>query len=229
MSKDPAFLFYPGDWLGGTIGLTLEQKGAYMELLMLQFNRGHMTTHMIGQLIGQNWDAIQDKFIQDEKGLWYNKRLELEQERRKKFVSSRKNNVSGQNQYSKKDIPNTHMEAQKVGHMSYHMENENENENENSNSIKKGVDFIFMNGREVTDPEPVLVTYEAQLNGMAKENGSIAWQPLLKGWMSEHTGEVFADPMHVKNSFKRYYLNNANKTPIRGKLQQRKKINLDTI
>ena len=27
MAKDPAFLFYPGDWLGGTMGMTLEEKG----------------------------------------------------------------------------------------------------------------------------------------------------------------------------------------------------------
>lgn len=36
MTKSPAFLFYPGDWLGGTLGMTLEEKGAYMELLILQ-------------------------------------------------------------------------------------------------------------------------------------------------------------------------------------------------
>ena len=46
MAKDPAFLFYPNDWLGGTMGMTFEEKGAYMELLMMQFNRGHMTSHM---------------------------------------------------------------------------------------------------------------------------------------------------------------------------------------
>jgi uncharacterized protein YdaU (DUF1376 family) len=39
MAKDPAFLFYPTDWLGGTMGMTFEQKGAYMNFLMLQFNK----------------------------------------------------------------------------------------------------------------------------------------------------------------------------------------------
>ena len=46
MAKDPAFLFYPNDWLGGTIGMSFEEKGAYMELLIAQFNLGHMTSHM---------------------------------------------------------------------------------------------------------------------------------------------------------------------------------------
>jgi hypothetical protein len=53
--KDPAFLFYPNDWIGGTMGMTFEEKGAYMELLMMQFNRGHMTSHMIAQTVGQLW------------------------------------------------------------------------------------------------------------------------------------------------------------------------------
>jgi uncharacterized protein YdaU (DUF1376 family) len=123
MGKDPAFLFYPGDWLGGTIGMTFEEKGAYMELLMMQFNRGHMTSHMIGQVVGQHWVKLQDKFVQDEDGLWYNVRLDQEKEKRKTFVKTRKNNLSGKNQYTKPDKNNAHMN----GHMTSHMENENEN------------------------------------------------------------------------------------------------------
>ena len=122
MAKDPAFLFYPNDYIGGTMGMTFEEKGAYMELLMMQFNRGHMTSHMIGQTIGQLWDKIQDKFIEDDKGLWYNVRLEEEQIKRKTFTESRRNNVLGINQHSNKP-------KKQSGHMTSHMENENEDEN----------------------------------------------------------------------------------------------------
>jgi uncharacterized protein YdaU (DUF1376 family) len=122
MAKDPAFLFYPGDWLGGTIGMTFEQKGAYMELLMMQFTRGHMTTHMIGQVVGQHWDTLKDKFKQDENGLWYNERLDIEKEKRKNFVNSRKNNISGENQHTKKPKNKSDIN----GHMTTHMENRNE-------------------------------------------------------------------------------------------------------
>lgn len=128
MSKDPAFLFYPNDYIGGTMGMTFEEKGAYMELLMLQFNRGHMTSHMIGQTVGQIWVKIQDKFIQDEKGLWFNARLDDEKSKRKAFTASRRNNLEGKNQYSKE---------KKAGHMTSHMENENENENVNTVTITK--------------------------------------------------------------------------------------------
>ena len=65
MAKDPAFLFYPNDWLGGTMGMTFEEKGAYIDLLIMQFNRGHMTGHMIGQTVGQLWVKLEDKFVVD--------------------------------------------------------------------------------------------------------------------------------------------------------------------
>ena len=143
MAKDPAFLFYPNDWIGGTMGMTFEEKGAYMELLMTQFNRGHMTTHMIGQVVGQNWDKIKDKFIKDENGLWYNLRLEEEKLKRQNYSKSRRNNVSGKNQHTKNSIKNSiKNEQENVGHMTSHMENENINSintlinNKNSNEFK---------------------------------------------------------------------------------------------
>lgn len=37
MAKDPRFNFYPDNWSGGTKRMTFEQKGAYMELLLLNF------------------------------------------------------------------------------------------------------------------------------------------------------------------------------------------------
>ena len=120
MSKDPAFLFYPNDWLGGTMGMTFEQKGAYIDLLMMQFNVGHMGGHMVGQVVGQIWDGIKHKFIQDEKGLWYNERLEEEKFKRKSYVKSRNNNLKGKNQYSSKG-------GHKGGHTTSHMEDEDYN------------------------------------------------------------------------------------------------------
>ena len=122
MAKDPAFLFYPGDWLGGTMGMTFEEKGAYMELLILQFHRGHMTKHMIGQMVGHLWVNIEDKFLVDTDGKYYNARLDEEKEKRKEFVKSRRNNVLGTNQYTKN-------KETKEGHMTSHMEDENKNVN----------------------------------------------------------------------------------------------------
>lgn len=142
MSKDPAFLFYPGDWLGGTIGMTHEEKGAYIDLLMCQFNSGHMTKDMIGRMLGQNkqqlWSTLSVKFIQDEDGLYYNVKLESEQMRRRSYSESRKNNRKGENQHTKKD-------SKKLGHMTSHMETETVNVNETDNSFEKS-EKLFLEG-----------------------------------------------------------------------------------
>ena len=38
--KNPAVLWYPGDYLVGTMGMTWEEKGRYVELLNLQHQKG---------------------------------------------------------------------------------------------------------------------------------------------------------------------------------------------
>lgn len=123
MAKDPAFLFYPGDYISGTMYLDFECKGAYMDLLMLQFQKDHMTLHMIKQVLGHKyehiWSLISDKF-KEKDGFYWNERLREEKEKRIKFCKSRKDN---------KNKP-----KESFSHMLPHMENENENEN----SIKHG-------------------------------------------------------------------------------------------
>lgn len=123
--KDPAFLFYPNDYIGGTMGMTFEEKGAYIELLMMQFNRGHMTEHMIGQTVGQLWDKLHTKFIKDDKGLWYNERLEIEKEKRQRYTESRRNNKEGINQHTKKGNKKRSLDSSYEQTMTKHMENEN--------------------------------------------------------------------------------------------------------
>lgn len=119
--------------------LDFECKGAYMELLMLQFNRGHMTSHMIAHVLGHKfdhiWPQIKDKFNTDGTHFW-NERLKVEKEKRVNYSISRRKNLEGVNQHTKnKDIKGGHM----TSHMESHMENENENINEDINTIKKGI------------------------------------------------------------------------------------------
>ena len=42
MAKDPAFLFYPSDFLTGTMFMTDEQVGKYIRLLCAQHQKGHL-------------------------------------------------------------------------------------------------------------------------------------------------------------------------------------------
>lgn len=93
MAKDPAFLFYPGDWLGGTMGMTLEHKGAYLELLIFQFNNGRFTTEQATALIGgKNWLKVRKKFS-EENTVFYNKRLDEEITKRREHSTHQRENV----------------------------------------------------------------------------------------------------------------------------------------
>jgi uncharacterized protein YdaU (DUF1376 family) len=137
MAKDPAFLFYPGDYVSGTMGMTFEEKGAYMDLLMLQFNRGHMNTHMIQHTVGHLWEQVKCKFIQDDLGLWYNVRLDIEKDKRKTFTESRRNNMKPKDKPSYEAPYETHMQH----HMDSHMENVNENINKDIITNKSKCSF----------------------------------------------------------------------------------------
>jgi hypothetical protein len=91
MAKDPAFLFYPGDWLGGTMGMSFEEKGAYLDLLIFQFNKGRFTEKqaMIFLRSKDIWEALRSKFTEKD-GLFWNDRLEVEKGKRSSFVESRR-------------------------------------------------------------------------------------------------------------------------------------------
>lgn len=108
--KDPAFLFYPGDWVGGTLLLNRAQKGAYMDILIAQFNNGPLTLEEIKTLLGADfghWNSLSKKFTFMD-GRYTNERLEIEKNKRSAYTSSRRNNAK---------------------HMHEHMEDRNRNEN----------------------------------------------------------------------------------------------------
>lgn len=108
--KDPAFLFYPGDWMGGTLLLNRPQKGCYIDLLVAQFNNGPLTLEEIKTLLGSDfghWPKLEKKFTFMD-GRYYNQRLETEKHKRSSFTSSRRANAK---------------------HMPKHMEDVNEDRN----------------------------------------------------------------------------------------------------
>lgn len=88
-SQNPAVLWYTGDYLVGSMGMSYEEKGRYVELLCLQHQHGHLD---INKLMPDCPAAVLDKFVTDENGLYYNERMEEEIIKRNKFVESRRNN-----------------------------------------------------------------------------------------------------------------------------------------
>lgn len=122
MAKDPAFLFYPGDWLGGTMGMSLEEKGAYLELLIMQWNCGRIADATAKRLVGEQlWHKLAHKFLADGGGL-FNRRLELEKEKRKKH--SEKQSINAKKRWNSGNA------------VALPLEDENENENRNENVIE---------------------------------------------------------------------------------------------
>lgn len=89
MAKDPAFLFYPSDFLTGTMFMNNEQIGIYIRLLCSQHQHGGVIDKIsFNSLVGNN-EIIRSKFIEIDLG-FYNQRLANEMEKRNK----KSNNIS---------------------------------------------------------------------------------------------------------------------------------------
>ncbi len=92
MSKDPAFLFYSSDWISGTMFLDHEQKGKFIDLLCAQHQRGRLRKKDM-LIICKTYDEdVFSMFKRDREGLYYNEKLEFEQNRRRAYSESRRDN-----------------------------------------------------------------------------------------------------------------------------------------
>jgi hypothetical protein len=106
MSKDPAFLFYTQDFYTGTVFFTDEQVGKYIRLLCLQHSTGHLKEKDMLNICKTYDVEIFSKFTRDDKGLYYNERLENEINRRLNYCESRRKNKMSEKTYDK------HMETE---------------------------------------------------------------------------------------------------------------------
>ena len=89
IAKDPAFLFYPSDFLTGTMFMSHEQIGIYIRLLCSQHQHGGVIDKIsFNSLVGNN-EIVRTKFIEINLG-FYNQRLADEMEKRNK----KSNNIS---------------------------------------------------------------------------------------------------------------------------------------
>lgn len=126
--KDPAFLFYSSDFLTGTMTMTNEQVGKYIRLLCMQHQKGHLLEKDMLKICNTYDEDVYEKFIKDDDGKFYSKRLETEISKRKSYSESRRNNRLGTNKICKS--------------YDYHMENENININEDIDIINNNKDIL---------------------------------------------------------------------------------------
>lgn len=104
--KDPAVLFYTGDFLTGCTGLTMEERGQYITMLCLQHLSGHLNKKTISLSVGSVSVDVLSKFKIDEDGCYYNERLQIEIEKRSKFIDSRISNGKNGGRPKKQDKTN---------------------------------------------------------------------------------------------------------------------------
>jgi hypothetical protein len=148
MSKDPAVLFYTSDFITGTITMSDEQRGKYIILLCLQHQQGLLSYQDMINICKTYDEKIFKKFIKNNEGFYFNERMKIESDRRKKYSESRsKNRTNISKSYEK------------------HMETENETITVNRNRKKKS--FIAPTIDEV-------VAYFVE-NKYTKESGQKAY------------------------------------------------------
>lgn len=82
-NKDPAFLFYPSDFLTGTMFFSNEEIGIYTKLLCAQHQQnGSINKRIFDSMVSED-SIIREKFKEDKEG-YYNQRLLDEMIKRKR-------------------------------------------------------------------------------------------------------------------------------------------------
>ena len=96
MGKDPAVLFYYESFMVGTQFMSDEEVGKYIRLLCCQFDKGHLSKELVLTVCKANEIpmGIKTKLLIDDDGLYFNERADIEKEKRRKFISSRKHTPS---------------------------------------------------------------------------------------------------------------------------------------
>jgi hypothetical protein len=183
MAKDPAFLFYYQDYSFGTRFMTYEEKGAYVDLLCHQADKGKFTLEEIEKLLGESfhlWETIKCKFVA-KNGQFWNERLQEEIEKRKKYSQSRRINRINKGTYLE-DMIKICFTSDKD------MENGNENRNEIENVLRingfmsawiEWDEFRKEKKKPLTD-----ISIKQQLNFLAKQPDPIECinQSIRNGW-----------------------------------------------
>lgn len=125
--KNPAVLFYTADFITGTLFMSNEEVGAYIRILCMQHQKGHLNKNEIQQICKTDeiFNSILVHFKTDNDGLFYNERMDLEKDKRTKYSESRANNRKKKEETYEKDMKNICNSYEK------HMENENININNN--------------------------------------------------------------------------------------------------
>ena len=193
-NKDPAVLFYTGDFLAETILWNYEDIGKYIRLLCLQHKQGGITeTELV--TVCQGSKVVSEKFIKHDDDRFYNEDMLEWTNRRERYIASRAANGSKGGR-PKKPSEN-HMESTCLSYEN-HTENGNINRNINNNDldnsssfyqpfsssnqegqIEEKIEEIEENGEEVEEIEKMFVAFwQAYPKKKAKADAHARWMKM---------------------------------------------------
>lgn len=192
--KDPAFLFYSGDFLSGTMLMADEEIGQYIKLLCLQHQKGHLKEKDMLNICKTYNEEIFSKFKKDEEGNYYNERLEYETNKRKAYSESRRNNRK------KKEEKETYKKDMKNICNSYEEHMENENRNKNINKIKNKDN----RGMGEEGKEKSIELWEAQFNDFYSNYPKKVKKQDVKKWFEKNkpSNELFSSMLSSLEQFR---------------------------
>jgi hypothetical protein len=188
--RDPAFLFYPGDWMTGTMILNRHQKGCYIDLLIAQFNNGPLSLESIQTVLGQDqatWTVLSRKFKKDSSGNYSNERLATEIEKRENFSKSRL--INGK----KGGRPKTYIKPIGLPKNNLHL-----NEDKNKDDIEDKIEIpfsekflkIWQNWKEYRNKE-----FRKKYKSVQSEQASLSHLVKLANGLEETAIEIIAESM----------------------------------
>jgi uncharacterized protein YdaU (DUF1376 family) len=95
MPQPPSFPFYPADWLLGTLTFSLAEDGAYLRLVMHQWNAGSVPGDDLAAIAKilrvterearSLWAVVHTKFVRGTDGGWRNQRLERQRDEKVRY------------------------------------------------------------------------------------------------------------------------------------------------
>ena len=206
MAKDPRFNFFPDNWSGGTKRMSFEQKGAYLELIMLNFYcfsdglPGFTEDEAVKSLASAAaytvlWDFLKPKFKTDGKYFWSER---MYKEFQKAKIHSEKQSERANKRWASKPADAAASACNGTGYG-----------NGSVFELKgvQGENFITVDDRRVHDPLPILEFNQVTLNGIQSEHKLRSWKDVVPEWFKSNLQTAFNDEKHLLNSFKKYYMN----------------------
>lgn len=200
--KDPAFLFYPSDFLTGTLFMNNEQIGIYIKLLCCQHQHGGIIDKTsFNSLVGEN-NLLRSKFIETETG-YYNERLAIEMDKRNK----KSNNMSETAKL---------VWAKRKGENTIVLQKQNKSKADVIQSINRNIDINKNKKKEFIPPKLSDVEDYFFEKGYTKEAGKKAFEyyseadwfdstgKKVKNWKQKMQGVWFKDENLLKAEKKTY-------------------------